>query len=586
MADDKLKKGISVDINFVDGETPSANKLSSITSQLINALDKVERAVGDLWDENYPYSETRLTRLSPTYGSNLATGAAIGGQRSLDITSLARLIGPAGNLNPHSLSYGVVPVEDIIPANVHEFQTKYPPSDIAVVFAGTGTVFTTQVATVSDLDADGDWFMTAEGKVYCVEVTPGGTITYNTDPSTWADGTSYPGSGFNTLPDRNQLEAAGLGVVLSTLTGAGRYPITLPVATHAQWTNDGADTLLGDEDPNKNIQLQLPSVLIDNFISGDRLPDGFLYLKNYTTGETYDLGQYYYNTPTIVEVGNLDLSAEILRGDVFYIATVGTDITSSIDDLRRKLLEPSPRSWGGPFYDVANLVGMLSYPGASGAFGPSSNPSNFAPQYLHRDGWLTGVDESVNDSNVMRGDLVLGYAGQAAGSVLSPAAPLTTATVEVVFGDPDNTAASGRIVKDVNNRLIYTAPTSGTGHQFHGAIYPEDGVKGAEAVATQGGVKFGVIIKGAVASGLDLSGGTDGIDVSRYSGHTILGFNLMLNQGGDIWVPIVTSNSAGLNVGELRAYLNTLTDTIDVFAEATTGWHVANVGYRLTVQYQ
>lgn len=594
---DKLKRGVSVNVTFVDGETPTAAKFTAITSQFLNALLKVERAVGDVWDESYPYSVDTDTRLSPNYATRYVANITFGTPRTLDIANLARLIGPASNLNPHEqYRTGIVSITETIPSGVFEFQLKHPPDVTSLVFVGDSGVYSVRRATpVQMVLSGGEYCVTSDGKVYSAVASQGGTVTYNTTAQGWAGGSSYPNAAFNTLPDPNQLNSAGDGVTVGTLTGDGRYPLTLPLCTHQQWAQGQVADELDARDYNYNEQLLLPPVLVDNFSAGDRIPDGFLYLKNWSTGETYDLGEYYYNSSTVVEVGNVDLTAELARGDVFYIITVGTDITTSIDDLRRKLMEPNPRTWGGPFLDIAALANITAAPGASGGFTGSENESNFAPQYLHRDGYRTGIDEYLNDGNIMRGNLVLGYDGADAGEHVNPSGSLLD-SYSLYFGSPAAaTARKASIRMTALEDMVFASP--GNGYRFTaGPIYPTDGVAGDPNITSEG-VKFFyqdhndvVIVKD---SGTVPSAGPVRwtIDVSTLSSFTIVGYNLLLSNVGDQFHPVNAGWVDG-TVDHIISWYDRTDEEIQIDADLNNSgntsfdWNLSTPAYRLVIMYK
>ena len=88
---DKKKSGISVMPNFVDGEQPTAYKFNTIGAQVTRSSYNLEVAVGDIWEESYPYSTVSNTRLSLDHISNhnLSTftdSSSLG--RRLDINSI------------------------------------------------------------------------------------------------------------------------------------------------------------------------------------------------------------------------------------------------------------------------------------------------------------------------------------------------------------------------------------------------------------------------------------------------------------------------------------------------------------------
>lgn len=411
---DKIKPGIAVRTTFVAGESPPAAKLNSLSSQLQAASRRLEAVIGDIHSESWPYSTLTATELSLAYGRSASASGALPNAptRALDIVNLGRLIGPASNLNPHEL--GTQNITETVPTGKYEFALSYPPSGTALIFSDT-TVFASQETVPAGLLAAGDYYVDSVGRVFTVSPTNGGTVIYTYSPITHAGGNAYQDSSFNVIPDPNQL-ANGLGCSIGALDGNGRRAVTLPLATHHHYNQSGSGVTLTATAPTYNQQLYLPKVLVDSFTLEEEIPAGFLYLKNFTKNIVYKDATYYYYSSTSILVGTEDITDDVNDGDTFCIITVGTDITTSIDDLRRKTRHNHDRSFGESLIPVGSLANILSVAGNSGAWVPSAIPGNHFPQYLHRDGWTDGVDQNINDENIMRGDLVLGVDGAAAGN--------------------------------------------------------------------------------------------------------------------------------------------------------------------------
>ena len=475
---DKKKSGVSVVPEFVDGEQPTADKFNAIGSQLKRAVYVLEKAVGDVWNESDPYaeaddsgliSENRLTlpwgrRIDSSSGSiNPVAGADTIGRR-LDIVSLARLIGPASNLNPSVLSEGhqsgLSPSEEQIALiedeyclhqdDVHELYLRYPPlgfdasgsmpahSDYPITFSDSVT-FSNQVEDIADLDGPGDFMVTRSGRVMLFGNLAGAsedlTVTYYTSPANWGGGPNYIGAGWNVIPDPNQLSNATSASECVTITdaGDGTYMASLPNSVIHQQSDilNASSELDPGYDINANARYKLPMVIRavcgssdmddpdEEGIAGVAIPEGMLYLRNHTTGQLYSDAVYYYNNDTTIQIGNVDLEEEITNGDYFCIITVGTDITSSIDDIRRKVFQHShDREFGETPVHVRSLAGRTEGSSTNlggtykGPYLPSSVPANWFPQYLHREGY-TGNDDPNTDRNVMRGNLVIGVQGTA-----------------------------------------------------------------------------------------------------------------------------------------------------------------------------
>lgn len=371
-------------------------------------------AIGDIHTESYPYSSLTDSKLAVGYGRNLYASGAIPNSptRPLDIVSLGRLIGPASNLNPHML--GPNSITESVPMGVHQFSLTYTVETPASTIFSDTTVFINRKTTVEDLLVAGDYYIDAYGRVFSVTAMSGGTVTYDLDPVMRGGGQTYQDSTFNVIPDVNQLEA-GSGCSVGALDGDGRRAITLPTVTHHHYDTAGIFNVLTATDPTFGLQLTLPKVLVDSWSLEEEIPGGFLYLKNYTKNKIYKAATYYYYSSSSILIGGEDITEDVDAGDIFCIITVGTDITTSIDDLRRKSHHSHDRRFGEPLVSVASLADVFAVAGNSGVFAPSAIPGNYFPQYLHRDGYTTNVDANVNDENIMRGDLVLGVEGAVAG---------------------------------------------------------------------------------------------------------------------------------------------------------------------------
>lgn len=467
---DSLQPGIKVAPTFVDGESSPAAKFTSIGAQLMRATRRLELAFGDAHDESYPYSSLNDARLSVEWGRSRTTDAALSGTatRSLDIANLARLIGPASNLNP-KLPAGTVTITEDIPADVHEFTLKYPP--VSITSSDDTAIDVGQVQTdPSDLAADGDFYVDGS-TIYTYRITNGDTITYTLTPSAWGSGPNYTGATFNVIPDLNQLEAGGDGCTVSpTLDGDGRHTITLPVCTHLSSTRNGLQIALGAYEPFYNEQIILPRVLVDNYDSEEVIPAGFMYLRNWTTGEVYDDAVYYYSAEDTVLISGVNLEDEVAAGDLFVLVTVGTDICTSIDDLRQKMAyHTHDRTFGESAIDAEDIVGWTKEAPDSGQYTKSNIPGNYAPQYLHRDGYNSGTDSGLNDENVMRGDLALGVDGASAGGYTSDSG----SSFKLRFLGANAGGQNPYLQKDSQGALILDADMDAVGD-----VYDDPNLKG------------------------------------------------------------------------------------------------------------
>lgn len=557
---DKLQQGVNVLTTFVEGETPTAAKLNSITAQLKNASQQLERAVGDIHGQSYPYSSATSARLSIAYGRANASALTGAETRSLDIVNIARLIGPASALNPMVLGNDLE-ITEPVPASVTEFSLRYPPeSPLGVSFSkdGTGEAFETR-QLVASLAAAGEFHVDALGRVYTTQETDSvdpGTVTYTINRGSWFGGPNYEDGCFNVIPDPNQLSSGGSGCSISSPPDAqGRRTITLPTATHAQFDVDMDSVSLDDADPNYQKQLILPQVLTSEYTSGETIPEGFLLLKNWTTGEVYDTAEYTYLSNSTLQIGNVDITTEVDRGDVFCIITVGTDITTAIDDLRRKSRHAHDRNFGEPLVPADSITDWTAGPwGSRGSFTTSAIEGNYAPQYLHRYGYQSGEND-WNDQNVMRGHLVLGKAGAAEGEYFDS----DGISYSVYFGDTD-----GPRFYNVSESLYVTTANGNMDFDADGSFVAEAGA--SMRLQADGGD----IVLRTTAGDINVQGG---MEFNLYAGDPyvtdsyVASVSLRMDEtAGNI--SHVTSSSIGdsIAVGPLRDGYYTSGDHLELWA--------------------
>ena len=230
---DQLRPGVSVTPTFVEGESPSPAKLNSISVQMKNAATQLEKAVGDVHGTSFPYSASSLTTLSPRYPSNRIGGDLSGTiEPRLDIANLARLIGPASNLNPRM--FGTRTVEDTIPIGVHEFSLRYKPDDRTGVSFSDSGVFATYVSDPTLMTSSGEYSVSEDGIVNTVSTTAGGTADYDYTPANVYGDQAAANHSFNVIPHPFQIAAGGSGIAWGALSGSNTRTGTLPTVTHQQ----------------------------------------------------------------------------------------------------------------------------------------------------------------------------------------------------------------------------------------------------------------------------------------------------------------------------------------------------------------
>ena len=268
---------------------------------------------------------------------------------------------------------------------------------------------------------------------------------------------SYVGASFNTIPDPAQLNNTNANALVITQQSDGKYLVELPLITDQQFSlKSNTTNLQSSTDINAGVQLELPMAL--TFICGGSfrrpsgasaegvpgalIPDGFVYLKNHTTGKIYSESTYYYQDRRSLKIS---LEEEIdLVNHKFYLITVGTNITSSILNLNRKMALHSHDRTSGEQPVRANSLSHVLGEGIRGAYYPSDYRTNHFPQYLHRDGYMP-YDVS-NDKNAMRGDLVIGRKQDESGNTIASAGSFIGEgdTFKIAFGEGAGTVAGIR----------------------------------------------------------------------------------------------------------------------------------------------
>jgi hypothetical protein len=407
-AEDKLNELIPNVISFEAGEKLTADKLNKLIRILNLNLEHIQGAVGDVYDVS---GNVGRNYWGKQFNSNApSTGAQ---KRRFDIANLARLIGPASNLNPQSLGSESI-IKEEIPLDVLEYRLKYPKTgsiNVGATYLNMGSKENLIEGRTYYIEDDVIYF---SSKTVAEQV--GDTsleVIYTTNPTQYNGGAAYQGAGFNVYPDPNQVDGK-LEVTHTTdaTNGASTYTIDLPVISDQQgsFADRFETTNLDNRDINFNNQLKLPE-WIQELDDGTVLPRYSLYLKNYDANESYIDATYTKISDTSVLVSGLEIGNQAcIDGFDLRLITVGTDITTSIDDLRNKtFLHKHDGSFGEPRINIKHIVGFYEgqVEGGSGPYYPSSSEGNPISNYLHRDGYKANSDE-VNGHNAMRGPLMMG----------------------------------------------------------------------------------------------------------------------------------------------------------------------------------
>jgi len=423
---DKLNLLTSNIIRFVAGERPTADKFNAMNLYYTRAVDNICRAIGDMNDKS------AFGALSPQWNPNENDLEG----RPLDIANLARLIGPASNLNPKMFGENSVITEYFNAETVNskkELELNYNAilalilSDLKITrLSSDGSSETSLVLNTSSWSASSEneynirteeTETTGVARIKLIYLHPSLSLaageSLKVEYSTLAEhaegGINYYGASFNTIPDPN--EASGLGSdEITDVSGEANgwsYKIDLSLRKiknqQSGSHNLSLSSVESEDEFNNDTSYSLPEWWASKFnLDGEiqNLPSGLIYLKNIDTGEIYLTAEYAASdTSTIyIKAANLCLT------DEHRLILVGTDITTSIDDLRNKMFNHRhDGSFGEPFIRIQDLIGKF----VTGEFGPSSIPGNEFPMYLHRKGYQID-NHSPNGNNAMLGDLVLG----------------------------------------------------------------------------------------------------------------------------------------------------------------------------------
>ena len=399
---DKLNRLLANIIEFNTGERLTADKLNALVEILDENLSHISGAIGDIYDENY--NTAHRSEGGKQFTSNTKVGGAQ--KRRFDIANLARLIGPASNLNPQAV--GTRTITESIPANTREYTLKH------YTFGAITVEIQSYERVYGDFTANSQYRVLDNRKILLSSLSGADlTVTYTAAPSLTNGGPNYQGARFNVYPDPNQVGDDKLQVLYNAPVANANsptYTITLPTIADQQISlADGTTSELDNRDINHNQQLLLPEWICD-LDDNTVLPSYSLYLKNYGTGESYVDAIYTKVDNKTILVSNLNIGNQnCINGFDLRIITVGTDITTSIDDLRNKMyLHSHDGSFGEPPVHIKTLAGIFEGDAPSGVYTPATEDWNPLPNYLHRDGYRSDLSEDVNGKNAMRGNLLMG----------------------------------------------------------------------------------------------------------------------------------------------------------------------------------
>jgi len=386
------------------GERPSADKFNAVNKYFSRGMIELAGAIGDIHDKGWPYHT--LDGVGKGIGAPWNLTGAGNKARDLDIVNLARLIGPASNLNARmftNVELEMKVIQEQIPDGVFEFETSYPMRGFPS--------FTGLTAVGSEFTDTAQFTMSGNKKIRFSSATTGGMIaTYDTRPSNYHGGVDYQFAGFNVIPDPNQIT----GLTIAETQNSREYLIEFPtIQAQQSGLVDLNDSTLGTADEFNNAkQYAFPKWLNDIMANAEnkKIPHNYIYLKNRITREIFKDAEYTWESASKLLVSNVDICEEngSIPGDDYCIITVGANITNYIDDIRLKLFKHDHSGmFGEPLVSIKHLADKYEFKPPSGIYGPSGLPWNQLPMYLHRDGYVTDSNGN-NGDNAMRGDLMMG----------------------------------------------------------------------------------------------------------------------------------------------------------------------------------
>lgn len=414
-----------VEVSFVPGEQPTDVKFTGLASQTEAAINRLTKAVGDLWGSRHG-----INYLSQP---NFPTG----------ITNLARVIGSMGHLNPIAPS----PLETVtctfdqedIPEGVNQFNLRLhcgvppwltwdPSTGFYVPYHwGTeledvlndidATVFATQKYTRAEVITTGDYHIDVLGTITTYKAT-GNYSSQSRSYETVLASDLFPKAGMNMIP--HPADTSGQRCSIED-NGDGSYDIVLPQVAYSSMmkvdstlVECGATTTY--DVPPEAYNTRLPDVIVENFSSDQVLPDGFIYLWDHTNDDIVEHLTFTYQTEYIVKASG----AELVEDDNRYsLIITGSSLAQIVGDLSRRFYSHDHNIVSaGRHIDHSTLLNNnMSSKSVFDRWGitvytpPSRLSGNDHPQYLCRYGWKDAAGENTAlCSNAMLGDLFMAAA--------------------------------------------------------------------------------------------------------------------------------------------------------------------------------
>lgn len=386
---DKYTSLFPIDASFIEGEQPTASKLTNIVGLVRFSIREIEKVVGSIRN-SLLVTSTGNTKWIPI-PAKLLSSPTISESLKLNspsqVTSIARAIGAMGALNPRYLSgqtwdkndFGGAAAGVLLKANVTEQQLPFKPLNVTDIipadFSGPDAsyVFATRVGTYEASLEPGKYYVSPEGRLYTgAPVIEGTRLKYS---FTIGEGDGYVGSGYNVIPDpsilsftdleRNaktsQLDDYGgcLVLVESVAEESLTLLIRLPEVISTPFSKLSRNYTVEDLDPVGKWEAGLPPIkryaFPDSYNTSGLIEENSLYLYYTETGKVIEDAVFervsefeirafipaFYKAILKTDTGEFLNTEGISNTKHFFLITNGTQLAPLVGKLRLEMEEHS-----------------------------------------------------------------------------------------------------------------------------------------------------------------------------------------------------------------------------------------------------
>jgi hypothetical protein len=384
---DKYTSLFVIDASFVEGEQPTAQKLTNIVSLTKSSLVQLEKAVGMIRD-SLVVERTGNATWVPIPAKDSYSVASVNSLK-LDspshIASIARAIGPMGALNPRYLSQqtwlkgGDGAIGILLKDGVTEQQLPFKPLNVNTILPGdfsgpaAAQIFATRVTSYEASLEVGKYYITPEGKLFTgAPVRATTRLKYS---FVIGEGDGYIGSGYNVIPDPSILtftlterdnktideeDFGGCRVLVSSVNEEALVvDILLPEVISTPFSKLSRTHGVEDSDPVGKIDGGLPNYrrysLPDYYPSTGVIEENTMYLYYAETGKVipeakferiseFQIRAYLparYKTIVRTDDGELFNTVGLSNTKHFFLITNGTQLAPLVGKLRLEMEEHS-----------------------------------------------------------------------------------------------------------------------------------------------------------------------------------------------------------------------------------------------------